>query len=236
MNETVCDEWALQQVRERRFLINRCDQWIYDETMPYLGQRVLEVGCGLGNLMRHLADRELVVGIDPDLDSIEHLRLLYSGRSNVQTYPLDICDPQVLELKASRFDTIVSLNVFEHIQDDMLALRHVRELLGTGGRLVLIVPAHSWLYGSMDRAIGHCRRYDKQLMTNKLAQTGFVPIVQKYLNALGTLGWFVNGRILRRRVPPSGQLRLFNLVVPFVQAAERRVPPPFGLSLLSIAK
>ena len=232
----MCDEWALQQVRERRFLINRVDEWIYDEIASYLGQRVLEVGCGLGNLMRHLTDRELVAGIDPDLDSIEHLRLFYRGSTNVQTYPLDICDPKVLGLKASRFDTVVSLNVFEHIQDDLLALRHVRELLESGGHLVLIVPAHSWLYGSMDRAIGHYRRYDKTLMSSKLAQTGFVPLVQKYLNAPGTLGWFVNGRVLRQRVPPSGQLRLFNLLVPFVQAVERRVPPPIGLSLLTVAQ
>ena len=236
MSEVVCDEWALQQVRERRFLIDRCDEWIYDEIAPYLGQRVLEVGCGLGNLMRHLADRELVAGIDPDLDSIESLRLVYSGSSNIQAYPLDICDPHVLNLKPSRFDTVVSLNVFEHIEDDVLALRHARKLLESGGRLVLIVPAHSWLYGTMDAAIGHYRRYDKALMSSKLAQAGFVPVAHKYLNVLGMLGWFVNGRVLRRRVPPSGQLRLFNLVVPFVRAVECRVPPPIGLSLLTVAK
>ena len=119
MSETVCDVWALQEVRELRFLINRCDEWIYDEIVPYLGQRVLEIGCGLGNLICHLTDRELVVGIDPESDCIEHLHSVYSGTSNVQAFALDICDPHVLELKHLRFDTVVSLNVLEHIQDDV---------------------------------------------------------------------------------------------------------------------
>jgi SAM-dependent methyltransferase len=236
MSDVMFDDWALQQVRERRFLINRFDEWIYDEISPYLGQRVLEIGCGLGNLMRLLLDRELVVGIDPDRDSINHLRLAYNDRTNLQAHPLDICDPKVLELKASHFDTVVSLNVFEHIEDDVGALRHIRELLEPGGHLVLIVPAHSWLYGTMDSSIGHYRRYDKALMNDKLAQAGFVPVVQKYLNVLGMLGWFVNGRILRQRVPPSDQLRLFNLIVPMLRAVERRYLPPVGLSLMSVAR
>jgi SAM-dependent methyltransferase len=236
MGETVCDEWALQQVRERRFLIDRCDQWIYGEIASYLGQRVLEVGCGLGNLMHHLTDRELVVGIDPDVKSIEHLRSVYADHGNVQAYAMDICDSQVLELESLRFDTIVSLNVFEHIADDALALRHTRELLKGEGHLVLIVPAHSWLYGTMDAAIGHHRRYSRASMADKLTQAGFRPVFQKYMNAFGALGWLVNGRVLQQRVPPSGQLHLFNLIVPFLQAVEQRCSPPFGISLLTVAK
>jgi 2-polyprenyl-3-methyl-5-hydroxy-6-metoxy-1,4-benzoquinol methylase len=226
----------LQQVRERRFLIDSCDAWIYQEIAPYLGRRVLEVGCGLGNLLSHLLDRELVVGIDPDVASIEFLRQTYSGKTHVQVHPFDICDLRVMELSASRFDTVVSLNVFEHIEDDVLALRHVRDLLEPGGHLVLIVPAHSWLYGTMDRAIGHYRRYDKAPLHRKLAAAGLAPAVMKYMNALGVLGWLLNGKVLRRQVPPSGQLRLFNRIVPLVRAIERRLPPPFGLSLLAIAR
>ena len=235
-DEMAYDQEALQEVRERRFLINRCDEWIYDEIAPFIGQRVLEVGCGLGNLMLHLLDRELLVGIDSDVKSIEHLSTVYETEESVHVYPLDVCDPEVLRLEALGFDTVMSLNVLEHVENDVVALEHMRKLLVPGGRLVLIVPAHRWLYGTMDQAIGHLRRYDRALMNDTLAQAGFSPVVLKYLNAVGTLGWFVNGRVLRQSVPPSGQLRLFNVIVPFLRAVERRVPPSFGLSLLAVAK
>jgi hypothetical protein len=128
------------------------------------------------------------------------------------------------------------LNVLEHIQDDRLALRHMREVLAPGGHLVLIVPAHGWLYGTMDSAIGHFRRYDKAMLDRTMRQCGFTPIVQRHMNVLGSLGWFVNGRLLRMRVPPSGQLRLINRVTPILQTLERWVPPLFGLSLIMVAK
>jgi len=228
--------WAIQEVRETRFLINRYDNWIYAEIAPYLGQRVLEVGCGLGNFIHHLRDRELVVGIDSDWGSIDHLRRKYGENRNPQFHAVDICDQEVLDLEPLGFDTVVSLNVFEHIENDLLALRNVRRLLRPNGCLILIVPAHSWLYGTMDMAIGHYRRYDKASLAKNLTETGFVPMNQRYLNTLGAVGWFANGRMLRRRVPPHGQLRLFNMLVPVLRSIEMRFSPPMGLSLLSVGK
>jgi SAM-dependent methyltransferase len=230
------NNWALEQVRERRFLISRYDEWIFDEISPYIGQRVLEVGCGLGNLIQHLIDRTLIVGIDPDHKSIAHLRQTYAGQKHVQFHSLDVCDSQVLKLSNLNFDTVVSLNVFEHIDNDSLALRHLRNLLDPDGYLVLIVPAHSWLYGTMDRSIGHYRRYDRKMMRQRLNQAGFEPLDQKYLNVPGILGWFLYGRILRRQVPPKEQLRLFNRLVPLFRKVEQHIPMPFGLSLLTVAQ
>jgi SAM-dependent methyltransferase len=223
-------------VRETRFLIDRVDAWIYDKIAPYLGERVLEVGCGLGNLMRYMLDRELMVGIDNDPDVIPYLSQAYGARPNVQVHCLDICDGKVSTLKSLMFDTVVSLNVLEHIEDDMLALRHIRGLLGPSGYLVLVVPAHPWLYGTIDRSLGHSRRYSKVSMAEKLVQTGYVPLVQEYMNSVGALGWLISTKILRRREPPSGQLRLFNLIVPMIRAAEQVITPPFGISLVAIAK
>jgi hypothetical protein len=88
----------------------------------------------------------------------------------------------------------------------------------------------------MDRAIGHYRRYDKGTMGRKLAETGLSTVMQKYINALGAVGWFVNGRILRQQVPPSGQLRSFNHLVPLIRRVEGAVDTPFGISLLAVAR
>lgn len=232
----ITKEVALQEVRERRLLIDLCDRWLFEEIAQFVGDRVLEVGCGMGNLTRYLLDRELVVAIDLDPNSVRSVSQQFSRCANVQAFIYDITDPSVLELGHFGFDTAISLNVLEHVEDDGLALRHIWQILRPGGRLALIAPAHSWLYGAMDSAIGHYRRYDKRLLEDELRGAGFHVECQRYMNGLGALGWFVNGRILRRSVPPKGQLRAFNLLVPFVRAFERLMPPFWGISLLSISR
>jgi SAM-dependent methyltransferase len=229
-------EIALQQVRERRLLIDEVDLWLYEEVAPYLGQRIVEIGCGLGNFARHLIDREIYVGSDVSQESVACVAEAYSDYPNMHAYVADVTDPGIGDLAHFNFDTAVSLNVFEHIENDVLAMRNVRKLLQPGGTLILVVPAHDWAYGPMDRSIGHYRRYNKQKMASALSQAGLTCMTQKYINALGALGWFASGRILRREVPPSGQLRLFNRLVPLLKHLEQSVNMPFGVSLLTVAR
>ncbi len=230
------DAIALQKVRESRLLIDQCDNWLFDHIEPFIGQRVLEVGCGLGNLTMHLLNCELVVGIDISPSSVDYVNSVYAHNSNVQAVQCDVTNPDLLGLKSYHFDTVISLNVLEHIEDDVLALRNMYQLLTPKGRLILIVPAHPYLYGSMDRAIGHYRRYTSHELKQKLSDVGFEVFVQKYLNPIGALGWFVNGRFLHRTVPPDAQLKIFNRLMPFIVALERWIKTPFGLSLLSISR
>ena len=230
------DENALQRVREDRFLIDRCDTWLFEEIQPHLGQRIIEIGCGLGNLVSHLQDREFYCGIDLSLESINYLDEKYVNCTNLRFRCLDINDISVLRLKQYQFDTVVSLNTFEHISDDMLALRHAYELLDPGGNLLLIVPAHSVLYGSIDQAIGHYRRYSKSDLTSKLSTAGFRLLKVKFINALGAVGWFLNSRLLAQHVPPKGQLKVMNWIVPICQRVEKFVQFPFGISLFVVAE
>lgn len=230
------DEAALQEVRETRLLIDKCDAWLFKSIEPFLGSRVLEIGCGLGNLMKHLLDRDMVVGVDIDQGSVDYVLHNYGAKANMEAYKYDASDPAILSLKSGKFDTVVSLNVFEHIEDDLKAINHARELLVPGGQFVLIVPAHMFLYGTMDSSIGHYRRYDVKSMSEKLNAVGLQPLEQRYLNPLGAMGWLVNGRILRRKVPPVGQLKIFNRIMPFVIMAERLIDSPVGLSLMSVSK
>jgi SAM-dependent methyltransferase len=229
------NEAALQKVREDRLLIDQVDLWLYEEIAPYLGRRILEIGCGMGNFARHLTDRELYVGTDISADSVAHLRRAYQDHANVKALVVDVLDDAFLHLSDHRLDTVFSLNVLEHVEDDVQALRNVFHVLQPAGHLILLVPAHTRLYGTIDRAIGHHRRYDKSDVERLLRQTGFVPLKQKYINALGALGWLASGRLFRNQTPPSNQLRLFNHLVPLLKTIERAIPPPFGISLMTVA-
>lgn len=229
-------ETALQKVREDRLLIDAVDQWLYEEISPFLGQRILEIGCGLGNFARHLTGRELYLGTETSVESIDHVNRAFGSHANMLFAVADATAPGFTEFGRLGIDTVFSLNVFEHIEDHQTALRNAAGVLQPGGRLILVVPAHMALYGSIDRAIGHYRRYDKGMAADLFRQAGLTLVKQKYINALGALGWWANSRLRKEDTPPSGQLRLFNVVVPVLKAVERTVPMPFGISLLTVGQ
>lgn len=226
----------MQRARQDRLLIDRVDLWLYQEIEPYLGQRILEIGCGLGNFARHLTHRRFYLGTDLSPESVARVNRLLRHQSHMQACVADLTGPAFQDLARFEIDTVFSLNVLEHIEDHALALRNARAVLQPGGHLILVVPAHPWLYGTMDRALGHHRRYTKQAMAALLGDVALIPVKLSYLNAFAALGWFANGRILRQQAPPSGQLRLFNHLVPLLKHLERAVPPPFGISLLAVAR
>ena len=230
------DQESLQKVREGRLLIGRYDDWLFDEFKPYLGQRILEIGCGLGNLLSRFTDRELVVGTETYEPVVKEAQGRFQKYSNIQVVLRDITRPDIIELEPMGFDTVISLNVFEHIEDDIRAMTNSMRLLRPGGRLILIVPSHQALYGAMDRSIGHYRRYTKAMMQEKLHCIGMRAVKQKYINMLGAVGWWFNGSVLGKKTPPDGQLKIFNHLVPALRLIEQITGSPFGISLLSVSQ
>jgi len=136
---------------------------------------------------------------------------------------------------ADPFDSVVCLNVLEHIEDDLFALSQMRDSLTTGGKLALLVPAHRFLYGEFDRALGHFRRYERRELADKLEKAGFIVLDMKFFSLAAALPWLINGRLLKRDYIPSGQANLANLLVPLLKL-ERLIGPPCGLSLIAIAQ
>ncbi len=228
---------ALRDVREKRLLIDAQDRWLVGGFRPYLGSRLLEIGCGWGNILR-LVDGfvDEISAIDVDEESVLRVRALYREHPRFTALVGDICDAATVEALSGEFDTVLSVNVLEHIRDDHLALAHMKRLLAPDGFLVAVVPAHEHLYNRMDRAIGHYRRYSKAEMTAKLEQAGCEVVALRYINALGALGWLVNGSILGRTTPPAGQLRLMNAITRVLRALEQLAEPPCGVSLLAVAR
>ncbi|HEV8659637.1 MAG TPA: glycosyl transferase family 2, partial [Thermoanaerobaculia bacterium] len=119
--------------------------------------------------------------------------------------------------------------------DDDAALRRVNQLLMPGGRVIIFVPAGKELYGSLDRGIGHQRRYERDELAEKLARAGFEVEHASYQNQFAKLAWFVNSKLLGRTALPSGQSRIFDYLVPLLRAVEGENPSS-GLSLIAVGR
>lgn len=211
--------------------------WIFSHFSRHIGQRIVEIGAGIGNFTRLFSDRELVIAVDTHEACIAYLQKRFSDDNNIVSLKGDIADTELLKLSAYKPDTVVCINVLEHVQDDMAALSNMFHMLGHGGRLALLVPAYQFLYGSIDRVVGHHRRYDKKELQNKLAGAGFAVEDLFYMNSLGVFGWFLNNRILKKDNESVPQVMAFDkLIVPWLRYAENISRPPFGLSLVAIAK
>src|SRR5213596_1469815 len=198
---------------ERMAAAPRYNRWMFDRLRPWVGRRVLEIGAGIGNMSAFLVDRERVVLTDTERYYLDRLRQRFAGRPHVSVAELRL--PAVSPaLVAERLDTVVCLNVLEHIEDDRASLRAMHDLLQPGGRLVLLVPALPALYGTLDEALGHFRRYRPPELAAKFTDAGFRLAHVEYFNLAGVLGWWLIGRVLRRRLIPRGALKWYDALVP----------------------
>jgi hypothetical protein len=142
---------------------------------------------------------------------------------------------EVGALGGERFDTVICLKLLEHIEDDVASLVAMRGLLSATGRVVLLVPALRFLYGTLDRALGHYRRYTGRELETKLQAAGLRPTHIEYFNLAGMPGWWFAGRVFRRTVIPAGPLRLYDMLVPLFRL-ERLLPWRLGQSLIAIGE
>jgi len=222
---------TLQRLRHAR----RYNEWVWSLIAPHVGDRVLEVGCGVGNFTRYLRNHEHVVATDQNEIYLAALRKACERWDNITIRRVDWETAEVDELRTHAFDTVLCLNVLEHILDDDRALATFGGLLAPGGRLVLQVPAMHELYGSIDRAIDHHRRYERDELVALVRRHGFEVEHARYFNAPGIVGWYLNSVLLRRRAVPGVQARMANLLVPWLRL-EQRLQLPWGMALLLVAR
>jgi SAM-dependent methyltransferase len=219
---------------ERLAGAGRYNRWMFERLRPWMGRRVLEIGSGIGNLSAFLTDRDRLVLTDTRPEYIERLRARFADHDHVSVARLYLPDDHSA-LGDERFDTVICLNVLEHVEDDGGSLRAIRHLMAAGGRLILLVPALPALYGAMDEALGHYRRYTRRELAAKFAAAGLrVPHVE-YFNLAGVPGWWFAGRVLKRRVIPAGSLRVYDALVPLFRL-ERLIPWRIGQSLIVIGE
>ena len=209
------------------------NRWIFSQIEAHLGREVLEVGCGTGAFTTLLAaPGRAVRAIDIDAGRVAAARQATSTLDKVQVEETDIAAAGWCE----RFDTVVMLDVLEHIEDDLAILRRLHEALVPGGKLVVKVPAMPGLYGAADRAVGHYRRYSRRGLDQAIAEAGFSCIESWRFNAFGTVGWWLNGKLLGRVGPPAGQIRAFDGMIPLLRKLDIVARTGIGLSLFAIGR
>jgi SAM-dependent methyltransferase len=221
-------EFWLEELGEARYF----NSWVADLIAPSIGGDLLEIGCGTGNFTGLIARHaRSVVAVDLDAEFIATAQQRWKDDRRIS---FRCCDATA-EGWECEFDTIVLLDVLEHVEDDVGFLRTLRRALRPFGTLIIKVPSGDWLYGTMDRAIGHYRRYSKKTLRDALHNAGLRDSGAVYFNRLGVLGWWLNGRVFHRVTPPASQVRTIERLVPMLRWAEPVAPLPFGLSLIQLA-
>ena len=216
----------------------RYHEWLLHRIAGSITGRTLEVGAGIGTLSAKVESlcTELVL-VEPAVDLCRHLEERFADVPNVKTcmgtLEQAVADHQ--EEFEPGFDTIVSFNVLEHIEDDVGTLRTAATLLRPGARVVVFVPSLPWLYGTIDAEVHHYRRYTKKTLTEAVRSAGLALHRIEYFDFLGILPWFISSRVLRRTPSGSGLRSYDRFVVPVCRAFDRLVGPPLGKSLIAVA-
>jgi len=211
-------------------------RWIADRFSPYLGRRIAEAGAGIGTVSELLLQRaapEAMLLIEPDRANAEELAQRFAKDARVRIHHGYLEDAD----RSFAADTIVAVNVLEHVERPAGFLGAAYASLAPGGALLLLVPAMPALYGSLDKAFEHYRRYTRPELRNQLSAAGFEIETLHYMNLVGIAGWFVAGKIMRRTTLGRGQVRFYDRwVIPWLRRVESVAHPPLGQSLLAIAR
>ncbi|RLV48181.1 methyltransferase domain-containing protein [Nocardioides mangrovicus] len=222
------DPSGANQVRYRAFQLSLI--------APHVGSSLLEVGSGLGEFASQFAGRGLErhVVTDVDAGAVASMADRFAERPEVTARVLDLAAALPEDLTVS---TALAINVLEHIEDDAGALRRLATLVEPGGTVVMWVPGYERLYGDFDRAVGHVRRYTPTTLRAAFVGAGLDPVDVRPVNFLGAFAWYAAVRRGGVGAPNPRLVRIYDrFVVPVTRGIERVVTPPFGQSVLGVAR
>ncbi len=210
--------------------------WVLRQFEPFLGPTVIEVGAGIGTFSQCILGIEKVaklIAVEPAVNTLPHLEQRFAGNPRVEVRK------GYLSAHAGTLqgDAIVAVNVMEHVTDDHGFLVDALASVKNGGHLLLFVPALPAIFGSLDVAFEHHRRYTRQSLRKAIESAGWRVERASYMNFPGIAAWFLAGRVLRKSSITAADTRTYDrFIVPIVSRIETLVEPPVGSNLLAIAR
>jgi len=211
----------------------RFNAWMADAIAPFVGQNVLEIGAGIGNISRRLVPRRKYHATDINPYYLQVINGFKAGQPYLSVSYLDLNDVSTFRDAGERFDTVICLNVIEHLDDDEQAVKNIAELLDDKGRAIVLVPRGQWLFGSQDQVLGHRRRYSEDDLKSVCDVAGLKVKEIIAFNRMSIVPWWINGRILKRRTFGRSQIFVLNLLTPVFRRIDKFLPWP-SLSLIAI--
>jgi len=192
----------------------RFNEWMADTIRPFVGSSVLELGAGIGTLTGQLARRQRrYVATDVESEYLARLHARFQGRRNLQIQRCDLTNPEDFTPFAQKMDTVICLNVVEHVHDDRSALANIASTLIDGGRAIILVPEGQSVYGTLDEVLGHHRRYTKEDLRTKMESAGMRVERMICFNRVTRPAWYINGKLLKKRAFGRFQLWIFDRLV-----------------------
>jgi SAM-dependent methyltransferase len=216
----------------------RYHRWLAEVLAGHLEGTVLEIGAGIGTLSLAIADLGVsVLSSEPDPALAEVLETRAASVPHVRVTKAFLLPLSSEDSIPGETGTILLSNVLEHVVEDVEALSSIRSVCPNGTRLALVVPSHPWAYTTLDKAIGHQRRYTKRSLATSCEEAGWHVLFMRYFNPIGALTWFLSGKILRRSAIAQWQTRAIELAVPTLKAVDRLFGGRgLGQSLIAIAE
>jgi SAM-dependent methyltransferase len=210
------------------------NNWILEIIRPHLRGKVVELGAGIGTFAKKIAD----LGFDVTaLDyNAEYLKKIKTSHPQIHTQLFDAQVAKLPQNLKSKFDTLITLNVLEHLKDDDMAVDNINKMLNENGQLLALVPAFKQAYSGLDKNLGHFRRYDKNGFISLLTRNGFEIQEVRYINPLGLLGWYIAGKIFGQSALKKSQIGLFDILVRPILFLEKHIRFSFGISLFVVAR
>ncbi len=211
--------------------------WMFEQYADAVKGTVAEVGAGIGTF----SDRMLHKGVDrllllePESMCAQVLRDRFKGDDRVRVLEETLPEAPTLARASGTCDLVVCQNVLEHIDDHGAATAAMANALRPGGQLTILVPAHPRLYGALDQAYGHHRRYTPKLLRRVVEDAGLRVEELYSFNSLGAVGWWVKSRRANGRIG-GGSLWIYELILPIWRRLEARLRPKFGASLIIHAR
>jgi len=217
---------------------DKFNKWTYQAINPFCKGKILEIGSGVGNISQFFVKENKPIFLSDIRPNYRELLKSKFMLDDDHVLNIDIAHPNFSNQNPEilgEFDTIICLNVVEHIEDDNLAIENMLKLLKKEGHLIVLVPAFQSIFNGIDIILEHYRRYNKKTIKKLMLNHGTL-IKSFYFNSMGVLAWFIFGKLLKSKTIPEGEMKIYNYLVPIIKLIDKLVLQKVGLSIVCVIK